>query len=155
VLQPTQAPAPALQMGEAAGHDEESAQGAWHACVPGQQARAEAGQSALVAQAAQTPVPATHTGVDPAQSVSRTQSTQPSAASHFWLPRHCTVPFTPQSAVPLPNPLLLAPPQAMTAATSAAAKKTQDLMPRPSPSSTHHLRVLHVSAALPPALPGK
>jgi hypothetical protein len=65
-------------------------------------------------------------GLGCAQSELCSHWTQPRVALHFWvLRRHWLVPLTPQSALPGPSPLPLAPLHAINAATATAAKQPQ------------------------------
>jgi hypothetical protein len=70
----------------------------------------------------------TQIGVPCEQSEFSSHSTQPSVGSHFRLPGHWLLPLTPQSALPPPSPLLLAPLHAIIAATAAAAMKPHDVL---------------------------
>ena len=100
---------------------------AWHWWSAGQQEGAAAGQSELAPQAAHWPRLVTQIGMGCAQSEFAWHCTHPSVGSHFWVPRHWLVPFTPQSALPGRSPLLLAPLHAISAAIAAAATKLQDV----------------------------
>ena len=127
VRQPTQAPLES-QSGAFLGHTVAMlavVQAAWHWWSAGQHDGADAGQSVFAPQAAHCPRLVTQIGVGCAQSRFSSHSTHPSVGSHFWLARHWSVPLTPQSALPGPSPLLLAPLHAISAATATAAKKPQ------------------------------
>jgi hypothetical protein len=131
VLQPTHSPVPLLvsHRGAPRGHAVGPVQAVWHWWSPGQHEGVAAGQSVSRWHWPHCPS-ATQTGAEAGQLALLRQSTHPRVALHCWLVSHCTVPFTPHSALPAGRPDELLPPQATSTTRMALARAPSEPMIR-------------------------
>lgn len=106
VLHPTQSPVVALQSGALFGQLTPAAHGGWHWLSDAQHAGVVPLQSAFDVQV--THDPWRQCGAAAGQFASALHSTQPNTGSQNWPESQLFAPFTPQSALPPPGPVVTA-----------------------------------------------